>query len=470
MEAAVRVLFTPYPSIPHLLPYVSLAWAFQSAGHEVRIASQHAIADAVTAYGLTPVSLGDPSENEARARDNAPGPKDPDVVLRYADLLGLSAEEREYWIEWYQYLLVPIADYARPDLAEVTQLMELARSWRPDLVLWDATFATGAVAARVCGAAHARLLLGRDCFAWSLDRLAAHRSELRAAGLPEDPLTDLLRPLAGRYGVEIDRELLVGQWTIDPMPIGYGPSTDLKNIRMRHVPYNGGEVFPSWLHQRPQRPRVALSLGASTRRFIPGDWDRTPRIMEAVAGLDVEVVATLNDMQLQGLERIPDNVRVIEWVPLTQLLPTCSAIIHHGGTGTFAAARAYHLPQMVCDTGESLLIRRETTGSTPADTGTYQVGREFGVREQAPTPHWVLPAKSIEATAVANYVARHGAGVVLNHRTRTAREIGKQILQLISNPSYQDGANDIYETWLATPSPADVVATLETLTTRRRTA
>src|SRR6266508_2661260 len=153
MEAAVRVLFTPYPSIPHLLPYVSLAWAFQSAGHEVRIASQHAIADAVTAYGLTPVSLGDPSENEARARDNAPGPKDPDVVLRYADLLGLSAEEREYWIEWYQYLLVPIADYARPDLAVVTQLMELARSWRPDLVLWDATFAPGRWR-RGCAARH----------------------------------------------------------------------------------------------------------------------------------------------------------------------------------------------------------------------------------------------------------------------------------------------------------------------------
>lgn len=463
----MRVLFTPYPSIAHFRPYVSLAWAFQNAGHEVRIAVQHTTADAVAAAGLTPVSLGDPTGTEVRNRDDAQGPKDPELVLRYADALGLDAEEREYWIELYQYLFVPIGDYLRPDLPEAVELMDFARAWQPDLVLWDATFPSGAIAAKVGGGAHARLLLGTDCFAWAIDRIAAHREQLRAAGLPDNPYEDLVRPLAKRYGVEVDRELLVGQWTVNPTPVGYGPTTDVKHIRMRHIPYNGGEVFPSWLHQRPQRPRVAMSLGESTRRFIPGDWDRTPRIMEAVADLDIEVVATLNDMQLQGLDRVPDNVRVLEWVPLTQLLPTCSVLLHHGGTGTFAAARAYRVPQIVCDTEESILIRRETPRAK--DAGTYRVGREFGVREtvEAETPHWVLPAKSLEASVVARYITSHGAGELLNHRALTVEEIGKLILQVVNRPSYQSGASDIYEDWLATPSPADVVRTLETLTTNR---
>lgn len=467
----MRVLFTPYPSIAHLLPIIPVAWAFQSAGHDVRVASHYTIADAISAAGLTPVPLGDAQSTEARNREDAPSPKDPQEVLRFAEALGLTEEEREHWITFYQYLLIPAADYVRLDQPEAANLVDFARTWRPDLVLWDPTFTSAPVAARVCGAAHARLLFGTDCIGWSLERLAARRAEVRAAGLPENPLADLVRPLAQRYGIEVDDELLLGQWTVDPTPVGYGPvAASVKNIRVRQVPYSGAEPVPTWLHEPPRRPRVALSLGESNRRFIPGDWDRLPRIIAAVADLDVEVVATLNALQMQDLKGVPDNVRVHEWLSLPHLLPTCSAIIHHGGVGTFAAARAYRVPQLVCDTQESVLIRRDDAEAAAEDTGTYQVGREFGVTETvaATAPRWVLPAKGIEASPVAKYVTEHGAGVLLNHRACSVEELGKQILEVVSHPRYQQGAADIYETWLATPSPAEVVGTLERLTTQRR--
>jgi len=35
---------------------------------------------------------------------------------------------------------------------------------------------------------------------------------------------------------------------------------------------------------------------------------------------------------------VPGNVRLVEFVPLNALLPTCSAVIHHGGPQTVAAA------------------------------------------------------------------------------------------------------------------------------------
>lgn len=462
----MRVLFTPYPSVAHLLPIVPLAWAFQSAGHDVRVASHASFAGTIAATGLTPVPLGDAAAFEARTRDDAPEPKSPEEVLRYADVLGLDADEREHWISFYQYLLNPIADYVRLDLPEAADLVEFGRAWRPDLVLWDELFYAGPVAAEACGAAHARFMLGPDEIAWSLERLAGRREELAAAGLSDNPLADLVRPLAEFYGLEVDDDLLLGQWTLDPMPAGFGPpTTSTALIPMRYVPYSGAETFPQWLHRRPERPRVALTLGESTRRFIPGDWDRTPKILEAVAGLDVEVVATLNSLQLQGLGTIPDNVRVVEWVPLTQLLPTCSAIIHHGGMGSFAASRAFRLPQLVCDTEESVLLRKEKVA-----VGAFQIGREFGVRQETETEttSWVLPAKKLEATPTSEYVIRHGAGARLNHRTLTVEEIGKLVLRAVDDSGFQDGADASYESWLAAPSPARVVDTFERITAHRR--
>lgn len=454
----MRVLFTPYPSRAHLLPTVPLAWAFQSAGHEVRVASHSTFADTIAAAGLTPVPLGEPEVDEARMRDDAQQPRHPDDVLRFADVLGLSTAEREHWINFYQYFLNPIADYVRVDLPDAADLVEFSRSWQPDLVLWDELFYCGPVAARASGAAHARFMLGPDVIAFSMERLAARRAEVRAAGLPENPLADLVRPLAQKYGLDVDDELLLGQWTLDPLPEGYGPATGTRKVRMRYVPYNGADVTPDWLHTQPERPRVALTLGESTRRFIPGDWDRTPRILEAVDGLDIEVVATLNDLQLHDIERVPDNVRIIEWVPLTQLLPTCSAIIHHGGPGTFSAAHAFAVPQLVCDTEESILLRPERQ-----EVGAFQVGREFGVREQTEVEmiNWVLPAKKLEATITSDYVIGAGSGVRLNHRALSTEEIGKLILSVVDDPSYRNAARAAQQVSQAVPSPAEVVSTFE---------
>jgi UDP:flavonoid glycosyltransferase YjiC (YdhE family) len=440
----MRVLFTPYPSFAHLLPTVPLAWAFQAAGHEVRVAVHSSFVDSVTSLGLTAVSLGAPGSTEARLRDGAEEPRSGEEVLHFADVLGCTDAEREYWICFYQYFMLNIGDYASPDQPEAVDLVEFAGRWRPDLVLWDPTMVAAPVAARAVGAAHARILFSHDVFGWSIDRLAARRAEVRAAGLPENPMADAVRPLAERYSVPVDDELLLGQWTIDPLPPGFGPDTSAEVLRMRYVPYNGGGEMQDWLHQRPSRPRVALSLGESTRRFVSGDWDRLPRILEALGGLDVEVIATVNQQQMQDLEQVPDNVRTVEWVPLTQLMPTCSAIIHHGGVGTFSAALAARVPQLVCDSEESALMYEEE----PAGGGE---------------PEWVLPAKGIIATPVSEYVMARGAGDRLNHRALTVEEIGKLVLRAVQDQEFRDGAEAAYRTWLATASPADLVTIFERL-------
>lgn len=456
----MRALFTVYPAIAHLYPIVPYAWALQSAGHEVRVASHAGFAGAIAATGLTPVALGDPNADQPRLRSDARQPPTPSEVYAYVDAMGLDPVETEHWIAFYQWNLNPASDYVRVDLPEAHDLLEFAKAWRPDLVLWDLVFPAGAVAARAVGAAHGRLLGSNlDYFGYSLDRLAAHRDTLRAKGLAENPLADLVRPLAGRYRVSVDEELLVGQFTIDPLPPGLRLETSARKVEVRKIPYAGGEVFQEWLYGKPQQPRIALSLGESTRRFIAGDWGRTGKIFEAVSDLDVEVIATLNPLQLSEISRVPSNVRPIEWVPLTQLIPTCSALVHHGGMGTFISAVASKVPQLVCDTDDSLLFK--PAGSD--DRGTYRAGREFGVREtgESDRSSWAHPPKNLLATPCATYVSERGAGVRLDHQTQSADDIRKQILRVLSEPSFADGAAAIYDTWLNTPSPNDIVPTLE---------
>ncbi|MFV2174385.1 nucleotide disphospho-sugar-binding domain-containing protein [Actinomadura sp. LOL_016] len=465
----MRVLFVVYPSHAHLWPAVPTAWALQSAGHEVRVATHANFSASVTAAGLTPVQLGDADAVEARMRPDAKPPARPEEVLHFADVLGLDERERENWIPYYQWLLNPISDYVRTDLPEAGDLIDFACAWRPDLIVWDPTFASGPVAARLCGAAHARMVLGPDYLSWSFDRLAERRDAVRAAGLPESPQHELLRPLAEKHGVELDDELLYGQWSLDPMPPGMRLPTSGITVPMRYVPYNGAEIMPKWLYERPSRPRVALTLGESTRRFIKGDWGRTPKIFEAVAGLDIEVVATLNDLQMEGIERLPDNVRAIEWVPLTQLLPTCDVMINHGGIGTTAAAWGLRTPQIVCDTDDTLMMRPVEVDPRTMEDGTYRVGFEFGVREEVEmVTTWELPPKKLEAGPTSNYIVSRGAGARLDHTKLSVAEVADVISAVVEDPAYRKGAQDVHDEWLGLPSPAGIVPQLEQLTAEHR--
>lgn len=477
----MRVLFGVYPAHAHLYPIVPLAWAFQSAGHEVRVASFTGFSGIIAATGLTPVPLGEPGSVEARWAEGAAAPNDVETMDRYAAAMGLTPADRDPWDIFFQYMLLPCSDYLRPDRPEAADLISFARNWRPDLVVCDPTFPVTALAARACGAAHTRYLIGPDIFAWSLERLTAARESLQAAGLEENPLAALMRPVADRHGIEIDDELLYGHWSIDPIPEDLRLATRTSKVSVRYLPYSGTAPLPRWLSEEPTRPRLAVSLGVSTRQAMSGshvreevmdgelddgtadpagggqhstevrmnaEAERLAVLMEAVAELDVEVIATLDRTQLAGLPALPRNVRTIGYVPLTQLLPSCSAIIHHGGIGTLAAASALRVPQLVFDTGDP---NRITT--TVQDDGTVEVS---------------LPDKKVEATYTADYLIRHGAGVCVNHKAQTVTEIRKLIQQVLESPSYREGAAAVHRDWLATPSPNDIVPILERLAAEHR--
>ncbi|OEV30507.1 hypothetical protein AN219_10395 [Streptomyces nanshensis] len=423
----MKVLFAIIPAVAHLHPIVPLAWALQSAGHQVRVASHPGITDAITSCGLTAVPVGpevDLASSVRAAADNA-------ALERITEALALEPADANLRTALRYYMLAPFANYYEPPTPSggrpmVDALTDFTRSWRPDLVLWDPLFFPAPVAARACGAAHARLLWGLDHFGWARQRFT-ERLNLPGSSPHEDLMAELMRPTLERFGQEFSEELVVGQWTVDPTAQRIRLPVDVRHVPVRWVPYNGAAAVPDWLRRAPERPRVCLTLGVSGRRFFADDPVPVAELLKATGDLDIELIATLDRTQLPDGSWIPGNVRVVDYVPLNQLLPTCSAVVHHGGANTFAAAVQARVPQLMI----------------PKEGGDY-------------LDH-------------ARYAAELGAGICVPRDGRlTVDGLVDALMRLVREPAFRGGADALYADVAQAPTPDQVVPVLAKLTEEHR--
>lgn len=425
----MRIMVAAWPSTTHIYPIVPLAWALQSAGHEVRVATYPSMTEVITSAGLTAVQLG---ENE----ELPPKPiLDQEKLDTVTEALSLDSDESMLW-SFFRHRVLPVLSKFYADKSDdethrpmVDDLVEFARGWQPDLVLWDASFFAAPVAARVCGAAHARLMIGVDYWAWSRE-VFRERLGRRHPQLGADPLTELIQPMLTRFGFEADDEMLIGQWTVDPTPPRMQLPLDVRFLPVRAVPYNGGTAVPAWVRELPKRPRVCLTVGLSGRERLIASGVSLSELLAQLVELDIELVATLNADQLDADASLPENVRLVEYMPLDLLLPGCSAVIHHGGPGTFGAAVAARVPQLI--TG--VLSSWDNGASGPA----------------------------------AQYVVRRGGGLALGHEEFSVEALKRKLLRILEEPSFREGTAQLHEDLLAAPSPASVVPALERLTAEHR--
>ncbi|MDF3293373.1 nucleotide disphospho-sugar-binding domain-containing protein [Streptomyces silvisoli] len=413
----MRVLFCAFPATAHVHPLVPLAWALQNAGHEVRVAIHPGAAHLVTEAGLAPVPVGAALTEVMQWNDNF------EKLDTLTDFLSVDAAHDDGWVGKWAGMTRMLAGFS-PMLDD---LVDFCRTWQPDLVLWDPFCVPAAVAATVTGAAQARFLWGQDNIGWlharSRERLAQH-----STGPEEDPVTALMRPMLEPYGIAYREELLLGQWSIDPVPAPLRLPVELSYEPIRRVPYNGNRTPPAWVHERPERPRVCLSLGMGGRgrQLFREAGVSFADVVAALAELDIELVTTLHAEQLATVRQVPENVRLVEYVPLNYLLPSCSVLIHHGGGGTFAAAVTHRVPQLV-----------------------------------TPLPMW-------GEARTARYVAESGAGLMLEPQELTVESLAQQVTRLLTEPSFRAGAEQLHAQTQSMPSPAEVVRRLEALTVQHR--
>lgn len=418
----MRILFVTNPFKSHLYVQTPLAWALRTAGHDVVVAAPPNVAADIATTGLPGIAIGpDQTLPEKMALQQPfipPGVCDPD-----GERTGRSAQTGFGWgdprTELGEFAVgVPASFFPDSSFAD---LVAFARQWRPDLVITDPTAFPGGVAARVVGAAHARMLFG-------VDRVAQLRSAVLAQpGSTGDPLEDQLAPVLKDFGSDFDESVVLGHWTISPMPEWIWRPDGVHYLPVRHLPFNGPSTIPPWLFEPPRRRRICMTLGMSHRDAKAGLAPSARGLFEAVADLDVEVIATLDAAQLEAAD-LPGNVRAVDFVPLNALLPSCSAIVHSGGAGTFASALEHGVPQII----------------VPHDFRTQK---------------WWGPVSmgdGLEARGAGIYPAN--AGMLTPEALRAA------LVRVLDDPSYAANAARVRTEVRAMPSPNDLVPVLEKLT------
>lgn len=335
----MRALFVPAATAGHYFPMVPLAWALRTAGHEVCVACQPPVADLVVRSGHTAVTVGGSYDLMASVAEA-------DRTIRgrlgrspasFGELAVMDPELRK----WQGGLRT--APHVRAAEAMAGDLVELARAWRPDVIVTDPVTMAAPLAAEVAGVPLVHHMWGPQ-----------EPTLTKFAGFGADPdrWPDDLRKLYDGFGADVRADY--GLFSIAACPPGLQSGTVPRRHTFRYVPYNGSALLPPWLGGVGDgRPRVCVSWTTS-RAVNPADGGHP---VAAVAGalaaeLDVEVVAAVTaDDRRAGLGPVPDGVRIAAELPLHSVLPTCAVSVNTGGAGSVLTAAVNGVPQVVTPLG-----------------------------------------------------------------------------------------------------------------------
>lgn len=380
----MRVLMTSWATASHFRPMVPLGWALQAAGHEVRVACQPSLVPDVVNAGLYPVVTGDDVDVSGIWRGASVAPEKGDDPRWHA---------RERTIRALR-MFTSVAEAITEDV------LDFARSWGCDLVVFEPRAYAGLISAELLGVPAVRHIFGVDFTYWRYGE--EH---------------DLLQPLWRRFDVTgIDP---LGTLTVDPFPPSLQIERRVKAVPVRPLSYNGPERVPAWLAEPPDRPRVCVTWGTTFGKTA-GHLQPLQNVISGLRGLNLEVVVAVSAAQRPLLGPVPDDVRVVESMPLSLLLPTCAAVVHQGGPGTALAAINSGVPQVLIP----------SIGDQPL---------------------------------CAERVAAAGAGLVIPYPDLEPAAVGEAVLRLLRDPSHAEAAERLRREARDQPSPAALVTVLENL-------
>ncbi|MBO2445568.1 DUF1205 domain-containing protein [Actinomadura barringtoniae] len=308
----MRIIIATWAHRSHYFPLVPLGWALMAAGHDVRVAAQPDGAQVVADSGIPFAAVGPRLDlDEIMPR------------LRVAAAPEATAAERE----------VARQETAVRMFMEGSRVMaggmaELARSYRPDAIVYEPRIYAALKAANDLGVPAIRSLSGGTDY-------TCVREEI------ERPY---LAPLWEEFGLEGVSPH--GDMTIDPCPPSLQVDGDLPRRFMRYIPYNGGGSTQKWVNEPVERPRVVVTWGV-THAKRTGHLNPVKTVVEALADMDVDVIVAQFKQEAKLLGELPPHARLIESMPLQLLLPTCSAIVHQGGAGTMMTSASCGVPQLI---------------------------------------------------------------------------------------------------------------------------
>lgn len=312
----MRVLFTTTSGRGHFQPMIPLARALLRAGHGLRWACASEVCSQLRDKGFDARPAGVDELDPSPLRDPPP------------EIVALPPAERPD----HMFSLLFGPRRAEPMLAD---LLPIAEEWRPDLLVCEQGELAGPIAAARLGVPNLTHAFGRLLPPVRLARAGEAMADVwRANGL--EP-----RPFAGTYD----------HLYIDIYPPGL-QAPDAAHIGAQQLirPADRIERDPA------AEPLVYITFGT----VFNHDLMPCTTALEAARELDVRVVVTLgpgHDPAALGPQ--PPNVTVAQFIPQAQLLPACVGVVSHAGSGTFLAALAAGVPQVLLPQGADQFLNAE---------------------------------------------------------------------------------------------------------------
>jgi len=355
----MRILFAFAGGQGHLDPLLPLARAALAAGHEVAIAGRAELLPAIREQGFEALE--------------SPGDQ-PDPAKRMPLKAYDRADEMRALREWYAGTLAT---------ARAGALIGLAREWRAERIVHDEADHGAAVAAERLGLPAARVLV-----------VAA--ADFAAEEVLAEPLA-ALRAAHGLAAPAAVRELV-----LSPFPRSLRDEPGAFAFRGGSPPAADGDA-------------VYLTLGTV---FNAESGDLLARALAGLRELGAPLVVTTGrQIDPAELGRQPSHVRVQRWIPQSELLPWCRAVVSQGGSGIALGALAHGLPSVFLPVG--------------ADQ-PYTAARVAGL----------------------------GAGIVLDPLTAGPEDIAAAARRILEEPAFAAAAGRIRAEWLALPDAAEAIAQL----------
>jgi UDP:flavonoid glycosyltransferase YjiC (YdhE family) len=388
----MRILFMPFSAPSHYLPMVPLIWAFRAAGHQVCVVGQPMIESTVVSSGIPLVTITETYDVLAEGRRIRELPRKPDGD----PMAGFRAMTEVH------------TEFARTVVADT---VSFCRDWRPDLVVGDPLMLAAPIVA-----AHARAPLVKHL--WGADTMRVFGCP--GAGRPIDDWPDSLRDLYAEYGADPQPE--TGVASIDPCPPSLRICETPSRVPVRYIPYNGTNVIPPGLMNPPKKGRVLVTKGTMPVRQEGIGSFPIAGVVNDLEDFDLEVVLAVTSRDRESTRDLPATVRVVEQVPIDTILPTCDAVVHHGGSGTLLTAAHHGVPQVA------------------------------------------ITATPDEMAACAP-MAAIGAGIQVPVSSATPDRIKSAISEVLTNEEIRSAADGLRSEIAALPVPSEVVARLCLLAT-----
>ena len=275
----------------------------------------------------------------------------------------------------------------------IDDVLACGRELEPDVVVFETYALAGPLAADVLGVPAVHHLISP---------MLPHEV-LELANDAVSPLwRSFERDAPGYAGVYRDLTIEITPPSLEAQRVPSGES-----LAMRPVPP------PVTAQTTSNPPIVYVTLGTS---FSNVDVFRAA--LEGLAGEDVDVVVTVGpDQDPAALAPVPANATIERFIPQADLLPRCSVVVHHGGSGTMFGSFAHGLPQVVVPQGADNFIN-------------------------------------------ASLIARAGAGVILEPGNAAPTSFRDAVLSVLAEASYTTAAQRIAAELCALPSPEEVAETL----------